>query len=381
MITFSRDFHLIEVAYQQALAAGAKRADSKGNDLDVSGVLWDAYLTRVQGSKTGARADARSTLARRIAGAAFQGPQAMTVRADASHFFADDLTDRDQRVTVKPQRPNALLASIPVSPVAPWAEHWTAKYGEESGVAVPWKKGTTDTRFVDYSVSEVPRPMMLFRADVQEFTGDAEQNAMASHDFGSQAEQSRRALEAHYKAHNAGLLSGVAGFAGYHLGNLPGVLRVNSATIYGTTGADTALPEFKRVLERIGVQGKGAIGGPNTALISQRMFNALGGYLAFTQGGTQFSEALVAEMFRTRGITSVQVCNELEDFDGENRDAVVLFDSNNPDSLVQKMGLRPAPVKTFDVDLSRQTAFLSGFGGLHAKVGGSVLVYTAGVVA
>lgn len=385
MITSSKQFHLVEEAFANAIRSGAARADAKGHDLDVAGVLWAAHLKRIHGGEK--RADAasvaRQSLASQLAASAFRGPNGMTVRADSTHFFADDLVDRDQRVTIRPQRPNALLGGIPIDPVQPWAESWTAKSGEDSGVAVPWRKGSADTQVVDYSVNEELRPMMMFRADVVENVGDAEQNALASHDFGSQAEQTRRALEAHAKAHNTGLLSGVAGFAGYHLGNIPGVLRQVSATIYGSATANDALSEFKAVIDEIPEKGDGAYVAPDTMLVTQRMLNRVGSYVAFVNGGTEFSDRMVRDLLSSKGITNIVIANELKNFGGANKDGMVLFNASDADSLKQKMGLRPAPVKTFDNGpaLARQTAFLSGFGGLYARKGGSVLIYTAGVTA
>jgi hypothetical protein len=233
-------------------------------------------------------------------------------------------------------------------------------------------------------VDETLHPMMMFRIDSREYFGDAQQAAISGVDFNDQANDTRRALEAHAKAHNAGLVEGVAGFGGYHLGNLPGVLRVTSTTEYGTTAADTALAEFRRILLKIPTDGNDTFPAPDTAIITQRMLNEVGGYLAFSQGGTEFSDRLVRELFSSRGISRVVVANELKDRNANGvvtagTDMVVLFNSASPDSLRQKVGLRPAPVKTFDVELDRQTAFLSGFGGLYAKLGGSVLIYSAPV--
>jgi len=374
-------FDLIEDAYREAQAdASTVRADSKGRDLDVSGILWGRYLTRVRGQ----RADAmRAGLASRLSSVAFRGANAMDVRADSAHFFALDLVDRAERITVRPQRPNALLAGIPVDPVTPWAKSCTAKFGEDSGVAIPWTKGSTETRLVDYSVTEEERQMMLFRIDTRDVIGDDEERALAGLDFGSPAEQMRRALEAHYKAHNAGLLSGVTGFSGYHLGNLPGILRRVSTTTYGSTAADTAPAEIKVVLQQIPEQAGQTMPAPDTAIISPRLWNRLGSYINFAGGGSAFSEEMVRTLLSDRGIRNIVMAAELQDYGASLTDAMLLFNGSDPDSLKQKIGLRPAPVKTFDNGpaLSRQTAVLSGFGGLYAAKGGSVLLYTASVTA
>lgn len=381
LITQSRDFGLVSRAIHAASASNAPRADSKGNPLSESALLWAHHIARVRGD---ARNDERGRLAVRLASMAFKGASAVDVRADASSFFANDLVDRATTITVRPQRPNAVLGAIPVDNVRPWAESWTAKYGEDAGSAVPYRKGSTDTRYVNGAVSEEIRPMMLFRADTRDEIGDAEQAAMSGVDFNSQAEDTRRALEAHAKAHNEGLVSGVAGFGGYHLGNLPGVLRVASTTEYGTTAVDTALPEFRKILLQIPTDSDDAMPAPDTILITQRMLNQVGGYLAFAQGGTEFSGRLVRELFSSTGISNVVICNEIKNKNANGvatpgTDMMVLFNAANPGSLRQKVGLRPAPVKTFDADLGRQTAFLSGFGGLHASLGGSVLIYSAPV--
>lgn len=377
-----RDFGLVgrEIAAAASIA-DLPRADSKGAAFGESALLWGRHLAKIRGD---ARDPARHGLAAQLAAAAFRAQYAPDHRADAASFFANDLVDRDSTITIRPQRPNAVLGAVPVDNVQPWMESWTAKFGEDAGVAAPYRKGSTDTRLVNGSVTEEIRPMMMFRIDARENFGDAQQAAISGVDFNSQAEDTRRALEAHAKAHNAGLVSGVAGFAGYHLGNLPGVLRVASTTEYGTTAVDTALPEFRRILLQIPTDGDSTFPSPDTILITQRMLNQIGGYLAFAQGGTEFSDRLLRELFSSNGISRVVVCNELKNLNANGAvtagtDMVVLFNSASPDSLRQKVGLRPAPVKTFDVELDRQTAFLSGFGGLYAKLGGSVLIYSARV--
>jgi len=382
MIHPFRDFGLVgrEIGAAASIA-DLPRADSKGAALGESGLLWGRHLAKIRGDS---RDPGRHGLAAQLAAAAFRAQNAPDHRADAASFFANDLVDRDSTITIRPQRPNAVLGAIPVDNVRPWMESWTAKYGEDAGVAVPYRKGSTDTRLVNGAVTEEIRPMMMFRIDARENFGDSEQAAISGVDFNSQAEDTRRALEAHAKAHNEGLVEGVAGFAGYHLGNLPGVLRVASTTDYGTTAVDTALPEFRDILLKIPTDGDGTFPSPDTILLTQRMMNRIGGYLAFAQGGTEFSDRLVRELFTSNGISRVVICNELKNRNANGAvtagtDMVVLFNSASPDSLRQKVGLRPAPVKTFDVELDRQTAFLSGFGGLYAKLGGSVLIYSAPV--
>lgn len=383
-IEHSNRFDLVAEAVQAASAMhDLPRADSRGAAFDEAGLLWARHLSRVRGD---GRNPQRAGLASRLAGLVSRGPTAIDVRADSASFFANDLIDRDSTITVRPQRPNAVLGGIPVDNVTPWANSWTAKYGEDAGVAIPWRKGSSETRIVDGTVDEDVRPMMLFRIDSVENIGDAEQAAMTGVDFGSQANDTRRALEAHAKAHNAGLVSGVAGFGGYHLGNLPGVLRRTSTTEYGTTAADTALAEFRNVLLQIPTDSDNAMPAPDTMLVTQRFMNQIGSYLAFSQGGTEFSEELIKRLLSGMGISKVVICNELRNLNANGAatagtDMTVLFNSASPDSLRQKVGLRPAPVKTFDNGpaLARQTAFLSGFGGLYAKLGGSVLIYSAPV--
>jgi len=382
MIHPFRNFGLVSTEIAAAAEiADLPRADSKGAALGESALLWGRHLARIRGDS---RDPKRHGLASRLSEMAFKSRTSPDHRADAANYFANDLVDRDTTITIRPQRPNAVLGAVPVDNVQPWMEYWTDKTGEDAGVAVPYRKGSTDTRFVNGKVDETLHPMMMFRIDAREYFGDAQQAAISGVDFNDQANDTRRALEAHAKAHNKGLVEGVAGFGGYHLGNLPGVLRVTSTTEYGTTAADTALAEFRRILLKIPTDGNDTFPAPDTAIITQRMLNEVGGYLAFSQGGTEFSDRLVRELFSSRGISRVVVANELKDRNANGvvtagTDMMVLFNSADPGSLRQKVGLRPAPVKTFDVELDRQTAFLSGFGGLYAKLGGSVLIYSARV--
>lgn len=382
---YNEGFGDVRARYQQVTAQGlAPRADSRGLPLSVEAALWAAYVGRVQGDQRADTADlgghSRYQLAQTIATQFAR--TGIDVRADASMFFADDLTDRDATVLVRPQRPNALVASIPVAQVTPWATHWSAKYAESAGVAKPWTPGSEDANVVDFDVSEDKRPMIMFRMDTAEYVGDAEQRALSEQQFGDQSDQLNEATMAHVRAHNSLLLSGVAGFAGYSLQTLPGALRVVSSTVYGQggTAADTALAEFRAQLQLIAEQSDGTMPAPDTLLITQRQYNAIGGYFNFAAGGEGTSDRLFRDLLSSRGITNVRICNELKDYGGTGFDAMVLFNGADPNSLRQKLGLRPAPVKTFEMGLSTRTALLSSTGGLYAKMPGSVLIYTSGVV-
>ncbi len=155
-----RDFGLVgrEIAAAASIA-DLPRADSKGAAFGESALLWGRHLAKIRGD---ARDPARHGLAAQLAAAAFRAQYAPDHRADAASFFANDLVDRDSTITIRPQRPNAVLGAVPVDNVQPWMESWTAKFGEDAGVAAPYRKGSTDTRLVNGSVTEEIRPMMMF---------------------------------------------------------------------------------------------------------------------------------------------------------------------------------------------------------------------------
>lgn len=385
-VTLSYDFAAVQDAIQSARRTF--RADARMAAASPEEILWHAHTERVRDHShrlAGDDANARGRADAMVDGhvtrmARIWSDANYDVRADSSSFFANDLTDRSMRLVVRPQVPLALIGAIPTRRIQPWAEAWTNKYVSDSGVAVPWKPGSTDTVVVNHSVDEALHPTIMFRADAATFIGDAERAAMSGVDAGSPEQDTRRALMAHNRAHNSLLAGGIAGFPGYSLLTLPGVLRITGSNTWGTggTASTTVIPEFKSILEKIPVTSDQAMPSPDTMLISQRLWNALGSYFTDT-GGMVFSMRAVEELITGYGITQVTICPELHNFSATGREGLVLFNRNSEDSLRQVVGLMPSPVKSFDHDLGRRTAFLSGAGGLTAPLAGSVLIFTTAV--
>jgi hypothetical protein len=372
----SNDYLVLSAALSGIRADSAvPRADAKGHPLTESGLLTYGYLRRIRE----ARADSADLIQPSILGARID------YRADSTTFFADALVAKDATVTFTPQRENALVASIPVDRVPAAAESWTARYAQMEGVAKPFQRGSTDAYIITGSAREEIRPMMMLRVDTVEHYGDAERASFAGGDVAiTQADEAREAIQAHLRAHNQALLSGIAGFGGYHLGNLPGALRKTSTAVFGTLGSgvvDAALAEFRAVIQAIPEESNGTMPAPDTMLITRRGLNRLGSYIAFEAGGSGYSQRLVSDFLSAEGITQIALCDELRNFGGALVDGMTLFNRANPGSLRQKLGLAPAPVKSFDADLGRRTAYLSSLGGLYAKLGGSVLVYGMKVTA
>lgn len=380
----ARLFNDVYSAVHGPACRDARRADSAGRALGTSGILWDAYIRRV------ARADeqAARVLSEQLQRSGIDHHD----RADATTFLQGDLIDRGSRVFYVPQRRNTLFETLPVHNVQAWAESWTAVAANEAGVAKPWDKGSTDSYTVDASLDEDLRPMMMFRSDVDELYGDAQQRAISSaaaRDVYSQARQQARALEAHAKAHNAGLLGGVAGFKGYSLvgaNKIPGMLDRTSTVTYGddTSGQiDAQLRELALTIELIPEESEGTVYAPDTMMCTQRFLNRVGTHPNFEAGGTAMSMEVVRNFLQSKGITQVIIADELRNLGGtSNVDGVLFYNRTEETSLRQVLGLRPAPVATGKVDpLTEKTVFLSGFGGLYAELAGSVLLYRAQVTA
>jgi hypothetical protein len=371
-VTTCRHYDLVAEALERA--DSSVRADSRGRPANAAGILTSDYIRRLAEVRGDAVAGRVASVLRDNIG--------IDYRADSSRFFADELTDRDNRVTIRPERPNALVAAIPVSPVEAWDEYFTAKTATFAGKAVPTQRGSTDTVIVDYGVSEEKRPMQMFRADTADFIGDAERRAKSVSPI-TIAEETAQAIRYHLLAHNSLLRDGLAGFGGYSLATLPATHRLTSTVTYGDLTAgqpNAALAEFRRICSLITTKAP-ELERPDTMLCTPRFFEKLGGYVNFETGASDFSEEMIRRFLTSRGIRVIEQCIELENFSAANEDLVVLFNAASEYGLKQKLGLAPAPVKTFDVDLSRRTAFLSSTGGLYAKHPGAVVLYNAKVTA
>lgn len=372
-------FDLVREAYEAAQGApNMPRADSQGAPLSVEAALWWRYGEYVRGDGSNAvRADA----ARRLIG---RGAQARVIaRADSTTFFQGDLVERDQRISYRPQRPNALVAALPVEPVTPWMQHWTAKYGEFGGVAQPWTIGQTEISTIDAETREEQRPMMMLAIAVPELFGEEQTRAVSMSGGIDQGRKADAAMYAHLSAHNSAILDGIAGFGGYSLRNHPGMHRVAGAVVYGLTVIDTVLAELDAVLSLVGEEGSGAIRTPNTMLCTRRWMNRLRGYYNLATSGGNTSRA-VDDLLTEKGITEVRFTDELKDYGGTKIDAVVLFNRDSggemgDGGLKQVVGLRPAPVTTYQLGLNRNTAWMSSLGGVYARVPGEVVIYTAEV--